>query len=390
MRIIIFDGTFKTTTFIQRLAKGLSKRHDIYILGFNENIGASIDNISYIGLGSNSSLFIFLKRRIVLRKLNLLKQFELLNLLIKGNKKQIKALNLQLAIDKIQPDIIHFQWVSVLSYLEKLQLPSFTKTVLSQRGFHINVRPFIDQENMQFLKGVFPKIDGFHSVSQAIREKSNEIYSSASKIDQVVYSGFDYADLPVKENSEFSNVLQILSVGRNHWKKDYKTSLNAMSILKTKKIAFHYTIVGVDKDEELLFLVSDLGLMEYVSFIPTLSQQGVYQKMIASDLLLLPSIEEGIANVCIEAMFCKLPVLSTNCGGMEELIEEEETGFLVPIRSPEEMAIKILKIKKKESEELYKITNKAREKVIVIHSAKNMILDMEKLYNTIKKNNSNA
>ena len=32
IKIIIFDGTFKTTTFINRLAAGLSERHDLYIM----------------------------------------------------------------------------------------------------------------------------------------------------------------------------------------------------------------------------------------------------------------------------------------------------------------------------------------------------------------------
>ena len=76
-----------------------------------------------------------------------------------------------MAIDAIQPDIIHFQWVSVLSYLENLKLPKCTKTILSQRGFHINVRPFVNLDNMLFLKDAFQKLDGFHSVSKAIQKK---------------------------------------------------------------------------------------------------------------------------------------------------------------------------------------------------------------------------
>ena len=182
MRIIVFEGTFKTTTFINRLVVGLSSKHDVYILGFNETLNTKLPGINYVGLGSNSSWFTFIKRSLQLRGFNFLKQLELFGLLLKREKKKIIASNLQLAIDAIQPDIIHFQWVGVLSYLENLKLSKKTKTVFSQRGFHINVRPFVDANNMNFLKEIFPKIDGFHSVSKAIREKSKEIADDLTEV----------------------------------------------------------------------------------------------------------------------------------------------------------------------------------------------------------------
>ncbi|MGY5352974.1 glycosyltransferase family 4 protein [Wenyingzhuangia sp. IMCC45533] len=383
LKIILFDGTFKTTTFINRLARGLAANHEVYIVGFNEQLETKIENVHYAGLGSNQSSYLFIKRSIVLRGYNLKKQLSLFKSLIKGKKSNIKEENLQFTIDRIQPDILHFQWVSVLSYLDKIKLPNKTKTVFSQRGFHINVRPFINQENMCWLKEIFPKINGFHSVSKAIKVKSNEIYSSSSKIDHVVYSGFDFKKLPQKNKFNSSTTLQIVSVGRNHWKKDYKSAIIAMKYLKDKNIKFHYTIVGVDKEEELLFLVSDLSLVKEVSFISSVSQKDVYQLMVKSDLFLLPSVEEGIANVCIEAMFCKLPVLSTNCGGMSELIEDNETGFLVPTRSPESIANKIGDILQLNNQRINSIIVKARKKVIEQHNTLKMVADMEYLYKKI-------
>lgn len=382
MKIILFDGTFKTTTFINRLAEGLSENHDVYIIGFNEQLNKKIHNVSYIALGSNNSNIRFLKTSIKLRGFNLKQQLNLCSLLLKGKKRDIKEKNLQFVVNKIQPDIIHFQWVSVLSYVSNLSFPNHTKIIFSQRGFHINVRPFIDSDNMMFLRNVYPLIDGFHSVSKAIQHKSNLIYNSSSKKDQVVYSGFDHRNFPMKKNYDRGAIFQILSVGRNHWIKDYTTAMKAMHILKNKDVAFVYTIVGVEQDEELLFLVNDLELNENVKFINKVSQKKVYEMMCASDVLLLPSIEEGIANVCIEAMFCKLPVLSTNCGGMRELIDTS-TGFIVEKRSPKSMAEKLEDISKLENNTLELLTYKAREKVMVNHGASAMLHSMEVLYNKV-------
>ena len=383
MKIVIFDGSFKTTTFINRLIEGLANEHEVFVLGFNENTKIKIAGVHYIGLGSNTSIIKFIIRSLQLRGFNIVLQCKFFLQLFNKEKNAIRSENIQMAINTIQPEIIHFQWVSVLSYLKNLKLPKHTKTILSQRGYHINVRPFINQDNKVFLNEVFSKLDGFHSVSNAIQKKSNEIYTSPLKIDRVVYSGFDEDLFRFKNTWNTNKKLQILSIGRNHWIKDYRTAINAMAILKKRDIQFHYTIIGIEEDEELFFMVSDLGLVENVSFISPLSQDKVYDKMIVSDLLLLPSIEEGIANVCIEAMFCKLPVISTNCGGMEELIIHKETGFIIPIRNEHAMANELIEFYRLSKSRIETIVQNARVKVENQHSIDKMVNGIEELYYSV-------
>ena len=383
MKIVIFDGSFKTTTFINRLIEGLANEHEVFVLGFNENTKIKIAGVHYIGLGSNTSIIKFIIRSLQLRGFNIVLQCKFFLQLFNREKNAIRNENIQMAINTIQPNILHFQWISVLSYLENLKLPKHTKTILSQRGYHINVRPFINQNNKVFLNEVFSKLDGFHSVSNAIQKKSNEIYTSPLKIDHVVYSGFDIDSFRFKNTWNTNKKLQILSIGRNHWIKDYRTAINAMAILKKRDIQFHYTIIGIEEDEELFFMVSDLGLVENVSFISPLSQDKVYDKMIASDLLLLPSIEEGIANVCIEAMFCKLPVISTNCGGMEELIIHKETGFIIPIRNEHAMANELIEFYRLSKSRIETIVQNARVKVENQHSIDKMVNGIEELYYSV-------
>jgi glycosyltransferase involved in cell wall biosynthesis len=63
--------------------------------------------------------------------------------------------------------------------------------------------------------------------------------------------------------------------------------------------------------------------------------------MRSCDVFVLPSIVEGRALVQQEAMACGLPIIVTINAGGDDLIAEGETGFLVPIRSPEAIAEKI-------------------------------------------------
>ncbi len=67
----------------------------------------------------------------------------------------------------------------------------------------------------------------------------------------------------------------------------------------------------------------------------------VLRLMQSCDVLVLPSIVEGRALVQQEAMACGLPLIATKNAGADDLIVEDETGFLVPIRSPEAIAEKI-------------------------------------------------
>jgi glycosyltransferase involved in cell wall biosynthesis len=59
------------------------------------------------------------------------------------------------------------------------------------------------------------------------------------------------------------------------------------------------------------------------------------------DILVLPSIVEGCALVQQEALSCGLPLLITRNTGGEELIDNQKTGFIVPIREPNMIAEKI-------------------------------------------------
>jgi len=67
----------------------------------------------------------------------------------------------------------------------------------------------------------------------------------------------------------------------------------------------------------------------------------VLRLMRTCDVFVLPSLVEGRALVQQEAMISGLPLLATRNAGGEDLIVEGETGFLLPIRSPEAIAEKI-------------------------------------------------
>jgi glycosyltransferase involved in cell wall biosynthesis len=56
------------------------------------------------------------------------------------------------------------------------------------------------------------------------------------------------------------------------------------------------------------------------------------------DVFVLPSLNEGISNTILEAMATGLPVVATDVGGNPELVQSEQTGFLVPAGDTDAMA----------------------------------------------------
>lgn len=385
LTIIIFDGSLKTTPFINRLIIGLSLNHNVYVLGFNEEHYRKIPNVHFMPLGSNTNKarFTMTSLRWLLRSGQWKLLFKTFRMLGEGKRVALQKQNLKLALAYIHPDIIHLQWPSVIPWfefvLEEQQIP----VVLSQRGYHINVRPFVKPENFKYLQEWFPKMSGFHSVSHAISNRGDGIYNTPNKIDHVVYTGLSIKEFEFNNDYKKEDHLHMISVGRSHWKKGYDYALKACKLLKDRGLVFTYTIVGGSKLEELIYLINDLGLQGHVTLKDKLSQHDTLDAIGRAAVFLLPSVEEGIANVAVEAMALGVPIISTDCGGMPELIINEKEGWVVAAREPEALADAITKFYEMPIENIQRIRAAARLKIENQHSKEQMVQGIEKLYEEV-------
>lgn len=394
LKILLFDGTFRTTVFINRLAAGLAQNHHVIIAGFNETLTQKVPGVTYIGLGDNNNIFKFIRAGSILTLKTLVKFgdiaqcFRFLKLLLQQNRKAIQKQNLQNLLRLEKPAIIHLQWVSNLPIFEEVINNKKHIVILSQRGFHINVRPFVNQQNKAYLQQWLPKLNGFHSVCNAIAETGNAIWTDDAKVNKTIYSGINLNRYPFNENYQKpTEALQLLSVGRNHWIKGYKYALLSCKLLKDRQIPFQYTMLGVEANEELLYLRKELNLEKQVHFVARVPKEQVITYMQQSHLLLLPSLKEGIANVVIEAMALGLPVISTLCGGIEELIEDEITGWLTNTADPEAMTRAILNFLDKQQNVIEQVRIKARKKIEEQHTEAKMIAGMEAFYQQLHERN---
>jgi glycosyltransferase involved in cell wall biosynthesis len=130
-------------------------------------------------------------------------------------------------------------------------------------------------------------------------------------------------------------------VGRLSIEKGVTYLIDALAMLKVKQAEVHLLIVGEGKQRaKLQAQVESLGLRQAVKF---LGERGDARQIIgALDLLVLPSLTEGLPNVVLEAFAYKTPVVATAVGGVPELVKDGETGWLVPPRDPHALAQAIL------------------------------------------------
>jgi alpha-maltose-1-phosphate synthase len=71
---------------------------------------------------------------------------------------------------------------------------------------------------------------------------------------------------------------------------------------------------------------------DHVEFVGAVAQSQLPQIMSTSHMLVLPSIEEGLALVQGQALACGCPVLATPNTGSEDLFHDNVEGFIVPVR----------------------------------------------------------
>lgn len=383
--IAIYSGEIPSSTFIERLIVGLAlSGHTIYLFGAQNKSVKYPKNIKKFSYSNRFNKFTSLLKFTILLVVFKPKAKRKLDLIIKNQKGNttIKKLKYYPVLYH-KPAVFHLQWAKGIE--DWLWVQEFgIQFVLSLRGTHISISPFADDALSEKYKKNFHKVDGFHAVSKAILEQAKS-FAPTLKNATVIYSGLDLEKLIYKPKKTISSKLKILSIGRSHWVKGYHYALDAFSILKQDHFEFNYTIIGVEAEEELLFQRNQLNLDAELVFQKSMAFARIQQAIYQADVVLLPSVEEGIANVVIEAMALGTLVISTNCGGMEEVVQNNVNGFIVPVRNAKAIAATLKKVSLLSLENYNAMTLHARATIANQHSNTKMINDFTAFYENILK-----
>ncbi len=161
--------------------------------------------------------------------------------------------------------------------------------------------------------------------------------------------------------------------------KGHRGIIEAARIIKPQEPRAKFVLVGRDGGikNELDVMIDMYELGDTIFF--TGDRTDVPRLMHLFDIAALTSHEEGFSNVILEAMASGTPLVATAVGGNPEAVVNEETGLLVPPRSPEELADALLRLLKN-PEMRNHMGTKGLERVREYFSMERLIENMESLY----------
>jgi glycosyltransferase involved in cell wall biosynthesis len=178
------------------------------------------------------------------------------------------------------------------------------------------------------------------------------------------------------------NSLIIGTVGRLEPVKGHEFLIKAAGniISKYPDAFFIFTGDGYLR-QDLERKASNLDLRENIIFMGW--RDDAAQIISAYDVFVLPSLNEGMGRVLVEAMALGKPIVASNIGGIPDLVIHGKNGFLVPPKKPKELA-KYIQILLEDEEKREKMGLAGKE-MSLNFSVENMVEKIEKLYGELLK-----
>lgn len=230
-------------------------------------------------------------------------------------------------LEDFKPDLIHAHFATEAT-AEAIPLALTCKCPLTftAHGYDIYRRPPAD------FHARAKKAAAVITVSEANRAYIAKTFDVPDHKLRTISSGVDTRLF--QPNKQPSTPPLIVCVARLVPVKNLALLLSACMILKTQGIAFQCIIVGEGRSREALeTMQKQLQLEKTVVFTGAANSRQVLAWWQRADVAVLSSTSEGMPVSLLEAAACGVPIVATAVGGIPELVETGETGYLVP---PEE------------------------------------------------------
>src|SRR5215831_1755701 len=223
--------------------------------------------------------------------------------------------------------------------------------------------------------------DAITAVSKNLREETYKSFEITKDI-EVIYNFVDVKRFSKKPIDAFRKVIapqgeKILVHASNFRKIKRVDDVVKIFADVRKKISAKLLMIGDGPERPAMEeLVKQIGVQDDVRFVG--KQEQIEEILLVSDLFLLPSEYESFGLAALEAMAAKVPVISSNAGGLPEINIHGETGFTANVGDVETMgesAIELLS-----NEELLSRMKDCAFKQALRFDISNIVPKYEKLY----------
>ncbi len=206
-------------------------------------------------------------------------------------------------------------------------------------------------------RAIWKNASALVACSDGLKERAMRFLPSVS-ID-VIGNGVELDRFFPAEAAEKSEVLRLLTVGRLSVTKRIEMLIDAVEILYRTACKLHFTIVGGGQMErQLRKIVTERELGEVIEITGRMDSEKMPEVYRQNDIFISASMQEGMSNAMLEAMATGLPIVTTRCEGLAELIDGN--GLIVEQDSAEEIAKAVKRLT--EDSGLYKKMSTAARK----------------------------
>lgn len=255
-------------------------------------------------------------------------------------------------------DLLHVHYAiphAICAYLAKQMIDKELKIVTTLHGTDITVLGY-DHSLADMIRFSIESSDKVTAVSNALVNQTYDLLQPKKEIETV----YNFIDDRVYYKQDSSYLKKEYGISE-----DEKVIIHVSNFRKVKRV--HDVIYSFQKIQrkvkaklllvgdgpEMSFvnrLVRELGLTEQVLFLG--KQDSLEELYSISDLILLLSEKESFGLVLLEAMACGVPCIGTNAGGIPEVINDGETGYICEIGDINAIAYKAINLLS--DEELHK------------------------------------
>lgn len=284
--------------------------------------------------------------------------------------------------------------------IDLVHIHDSTALTLCIMGDHLaDLPPFIFSKKTTFpirprkqtlYKYNYEKIKKILCVSEATKNMTAEMVLKPEKL-TTIYHGTNVrlADpeisLKLRDKLRLKESIQIVGNIANHnWPKDLETFIltaNELINVQNKK-DIHFIQIGAytNRTNSYLKMIKDYNLQQHVSFIGKIENASALIPQF--DISLMTSKSEGIPQFIYESFLKNIPVISTDVGGISEIIEHNHNGFLAAAGDHKDLA-KLIGELLNDSERKVQFANRSYNLVLEKYTSQLMAQKTLNQYNTV-------
>src|SRR5437868_3564054 len=248
----------------------------------------------------------------------------------------------------------------------------------------------LDRSYLPITKFSIEHSDGVTAISHYLRDRTVTEFEVRNPI-EVIYNFVNcdqyHRNTNAEQRLEYADAQERILVHLSNFR-PVKRVTDVIEIFDRvrKQVPARLLMIGDGPDRPAAeWMAKRKGLRDRVSFLG--KQDRVGDKLAIADLMLLPSELESFGLAALEAMACEVPTVATRVGGLPEVIEDGETGYLAHVGDVDEMARCAIEILTDESR-LRAMGRRAREAAQQRFCSSKIIKQYEEYYRVVLERSS--